>query len=260
MQNHKTNKPSAPVQSLDRGLTLLEAFRTQPSLSLPELAGLLPIHRTSTYRLVRTLQRRGFLSQDAQGRYVLGSRVQELGSLALGRLDLREAVRPVLRRLAAETGETVQLLLRQGAHVVVVDVVESSHRLRVGAGLGDRLPLHATAAGKCFLAGMAPSAARALLGTLDRVTPHTIVEVDALLADAARVARDGYAVNDEESQSGARFVAAPIVGQDHACIAAISLGAPAERLSPELLPAIGERLYTAAAGVSRLLGATGAEP
>jgi IclR family transcriptional regulator, acetate operon repressor len=249
-----TAEPTASIQSLDRGLTLLEAFRTAPALSLPELAAVLPVHRTSTFRLVRTLERRGFLSQDAEGRYVLGPRVQELGSLALGRVDLRELARPYLRQLAAATGETVQLLLRDATDVVVVDVVESSHRLRVGAGLGDRLPLHATAAGKCFLAGMTPDAARALLGTLTPVTPHTIVDVDALIAEADRVSVTGYAVNDEESQSGARFVAAPIVGPERTCLAAISLGAPAERLLPTAIPTIGRQVVTSAAAISRLLG------
>ena len=245
------------IQSLERGLTLLFAFRRQPDLSLAELASLLPIHRTSTFRLVRTLEQQGFLVQDAaSGRYRLGHALAELGGLTLARLDVRRAARPHLERLAAHTDETVQLLIRDAMDVLVVDGIESAQRVKVGAGIGERRPLHATAAGKCFLAGMSPDEVSAAYagGRPTSLTPRTIVDVDALLAEVDRVGDTGYAVNDQESEPGVRFVAAPILGPERAVIAALSLGAPAERLSLDDLPRIGKHLFATALAVSRGLG------
>lgn len=239
-----TSPPAAPsVQSLDRGLTLLAAFREAPALTLPQLAALLPIHRTSTFRLVRTLLQRGFLAQDREGRYRLGPAVQELGGLALVRHDVQRSARELMHRIAEETRETVQLLVRDGAHVQVVDGVESPHRVKVGAGLGERRPLHATAAGKCVLAYLPAAERQRLMRTLERLTPHTIVDAAALEADLDRVRAQGYAVNDQESEPGARFVAVPVFNGLGQFVAAISVGAPADRLPRDAMHPLGRRLY-----------------
>jgi DNA-binding IclR family transcriptional regulator len=253
----RTGAAPSAIQSLDRGLSLLLAFRDRPTLSLAELAARLPIHRTSTFRLVRTLERQRFLAQDsATGEYRLGHALTELGALALARLDVRRAARPTLERLASQTGETVQLLVRDGLDVLVVDGVESAQRVKVGAGIGERRPLHATAAGKCFLAGDAPAEVRATYEAFrpTPLTPHTIVELDALLAEVDRVGDTGYAVNDQESEPGVRFVAAPILGERRSVLAALSLGAPAARLGRADIPAIGKQLFAAALSISRALG------
>ena len=232
------------MQSLDRGLTLLGAFREVPALSLAQLAKLLPVHRTSTFRLVRTLERRGFLVKDREGLYRLGPTMQELGGLALARQDVAGFARELMRRIARDTNETVQLLLLDSAHVIVVDGVESQHQVKVGARLGERRPLHATAAGKCFLAYAAPEARRRLMRTLERLTSHTIVDPKALEADLDRVRARGYAINDEESEPGARFVAAPVVNGRFQVVAALAVGAPTDRLSIEAMHDLGRRLAT----------------
>jgi DNA-binding IclR family transcriptional regulator len=251
-RNYQTNSQREPaatdgaVQSLDRALNLLLAFRDQPALTLPQLAAVLPIHRTSTYRLVRTLVRRGFLAQDREGRYRLGPTMQELGGLALARQDVQRFAREMMQRVADETSETVQLLVRDGAHVQVIDGVESPHRVKVGAGLGERRPLHATAAGKCVLAYFPAAERRRLMTTLERLTPHTIVDPTRLEAELDRVRQKGYAVNDQESEPGARFVAVPIFNGLGHFVAAIAVGAPADRLSVDAMHALGKRLATGA--------------
>jgi DNA-binding IclR family transcriptional regulator len=244
------------VQSLDRGLALLLAFRGRNALSLADLTALLPVHRTSTFRLARTLQQRGFLTQLQDGRYALGPAVRELGGLALARLDVREAAHPILRELASETSETVQLLVRDGTDVLVVDGVESPRRVRVGAGLGERRPLHATAAGKCFLAALPPGEARSQVSGMARLTPSTIVNPAALERELSQVSTLGYAINDGESEPGARFVAAPILSPRGEVLAAVALGAPADRLTREGLDEIAPHVLAAARAVSVRLGAS----
>ena len=234
------------IQSLDRGLMLLDAFREQPSLTLAQLAAVLPIHRTSTFRLVRTLQVRGFLAQDAEGHFRLGPSLMELGALALDRQQVMPFVRDLVQRIAAATSETVQILIRDGAQVQVVDGIESPHRVKVGAAIGERRPLHATAAGKCFLAYLAGTARARLLWDLERLTPQTIVSPDTLEAELQRVQRQGYAVNDQESEPGARFVAIPVFNGLNRLVAAIAVGAPSNRLSIDAMHQLGQRLATKA--------------
>ena len=264
------------VQSLERGLRLLGAFRERPSLSLSELAGRLPVHRTSTLRLVHTLERNGYLARDGAGRYRLGPALYELGGLALARLDVRAAARPVLEALAAETGETVQLVVRDGRDILVVDGIESAHRVKVGAGRGERRPLHATASGKCFLAALPEPDVARLLGDLPltALTPRTLVSAAALLAELRTVRAQGYAVNLGESEAGARFVAAPVgapgagarrgeagdQGEQQQPVAALAVGAPADRLPRHRLQRLGRRLRAAAWGLSGASGAPGTPP
>jgi DNA-binding IclR family transcriptional regulator len=254
-----TGSVTAPaIQSLERGLILLEAFRTRPALSLAELTAVLPIHRTSTYRLLRTLQQRGFVYQDENsGLYRLGPAMCELGGLALGRLDVRQAARAVMQRLAGETEETVQLLVRDGPDVLVVDGIESARRVKVGAGQGDRRPLVATAAGKCFLAAMGEAEVQALLTAHPPapLTDNTIVQPEALSRELRRVRSQVYAVNDQESEAGACFVAAPIVGSNGTVYAALAIGAPADRLTRDRFPSLGRRLIVAAGEIAAALGA-----
>ena len=232
------------MQSLDRGLALLAAFRDAPALSLAQLSAVLPIHRTSTFRLIRTLERRGFLVHDRDGLYRLGPAIRELGGLALSRVDVPRFVRELFHRIARETNETVQLLLRDGAHVIVVDGIESQLRVKVGAGLGERRPLHATAAGKCVLAYLPTDERRRLMLTLERLTPSTIVDPDALTVELEHVRARGFAVNDQESEPGARFVAVPVFNGLHRFVAAISVGAPVDRLSAEAMHDLGRHLAT----------------
>lgn len=266
---HREAGGGQTVQALERGLHLLGAFRERPSLSLAELAGRLPVHRTSTLRLVHTLERHGYLARDGAGRYRLGPALYELGGLALARLDVRAAARPVLEALAAETGETVQLVVRDGADILVVDGIESAHRVKVGAGRGERRPLHATASGKCFLAALPePDAARLLSDLpLTALTPQTLVSAAALRAELRSVRARGYAVNLGESEAGARFVAAPVGAPGAAVVwgdpggqpvAALAVGAPADRLPRPGLHRLGLRLRAAAGGLSG--AAAGAPP
>ena len=268
---HREAGGGQTVQALERGLHLLGAFRERPSLSLAELAGRLPVHRTSTLRLVHTLERHGYLARDGAGRYRLGPALYELGGLALARLDVRAAARPVLEALAAETGETVQLVVRDGADILVVDGIESAHRVKVGAGRGERRPLHATASGKCFLAALPePDAARLLSDLpLTALTPQTLVSAAALRAELRSVRARGYAVNLGESEAGARFVAAPVGAPGTAVVwgdpggqpvAALAVGAPADRLPRPGLHRLGLRLRAAAGGLSGGLSGSTAAP
>src|SRR5262245_55297042 len=134
------------IQSLDRGLLILEAVGKSPEpVSLGHLAALLGIDRSSTFRLAKTLKRRGFLTNPSAGRdYVLGPSVWRLSrQYDWSKMLVRVANGP-LKSLAAETNETAHLAVREGKRALFIDHVTSSHVISISGQTGELVPLHCT--------------------------------------------------------------------------------------------------------------------
>ena len=135
----------------------------------------------------------------------------------------------------------------EGSEVMYLDRVEAAAPLRVAFQKGSRVPAHASASGKMFLATMQPAKRDRMIGTLslERYTNNTLADVDALKAELSQIKGDGYAFDDEEFLTGLFCVAVPIFdrnGRD--CLAALALQAPVVRLSrvnaAERLPILRE--------------------
>src|SRR6266852_5212970 len=152
------------VQSLERAASLLRSFSAaEPELTIGELARRSHLPRSTVHRLVVNLLRLGFLARNPHSeRYRLGLLLAELGTIALGRMGLREKARPIMERLAAETGEVVCLAVLERNRSVYVAVVEGRHGLRLRATVGSVAPLHASATGMVLLASMSEDAVRAI--------------------------------------------------------------------------------------------------
>ena len=248
-----------PIQSLDRGLVLLEAVAdAQHPVSLSELTPVLGIDRSSVFRLVNTLVRRGFLVQEADSkRYMLGSSIWRLASLFRFENVLLQVARPHVDALAADTGETTHVAIRQGAKAVLIERQLTANVLGVtGAGLGTAVSLHSTGVGKALIADFNHDHLVQVLGgeKLPRFTRHTLVSA-AKLADACKGARVcGYAVDDEEEHEGVRCIGAPIRDVSGQIVAAVGISAPIARLPREAVKKTGMRVAAAASAISRELG------
>ena len=244
------------VPAVEGALSVLETLANAPQLGVSELAKRMGLSKGSAYRLLATLVRRGYVEKDAQSdRYQLTYRLFAVGSRAAHRLGLREVAQPVMERLGAETGEAVNLGVLDEFRTVSLHLIESAHPLSLSMRIGG-LPAHATATGKILLAGLDPAEfARRLEGRrLERVTERTIKSRPTLLAELARVRTQGFAVDDEECSLGMRCVGAPI--QDHRgiVVAALSVVAPCQRLTPAMLPVVADAVRAAAGEISRRLG------
>ena len=124
-------------------------------ISAADLASALDVDRSTGWRLARSLQSIGWLHHDpATGRYRLGLPLFELGTRVLDTVDLRDEARLVMTELVASTGESVDLAIRDGDSVVFIDKIDGTHEVRAFTRSGQRAELHATAAGKVFLAAM----------------------------------------------------------------------------------------------------------
>ena len=246
---------SPPVQSLDRGLKLLEAVaRAEQPVSLPELTREWDIDRSNVYRLANTLVLRGFLTQLPRSKnYVLGP--------AIGRLSSRfqwpkQVAREQVLALAARTGETTHLAILKGSQAFFLDHELCGQPVGVSASSGHCDPLHVTAVGKALIVDHDRHRLLALLGDeiLPRWTTRTILSVAKLAEECRRCRQRGYAIDDEEFHEGVRCIASWIRDASGAVVASIGISAPADRLPKRRWKDIGREVMQAAAEVSQRLG------
>lgn len=254
----KKAKSDYLIQSASRALDILEAFTpTEGSLGVTELSRKLRLHKNNVFRLLATLETRGYVEQDKErGTYRLGIKPYEVASVFLHHLDIRRQAQPVLQSLARQLSETVYLAVRHGDSVVYVDVAETEEPIRVATRLGARLPAHATAAGKVISAHLSREKFDELFPpTLVPLTNKTITDREALFSQLVRVADDGYAVSDEEELSGVRSVAAPVWDFTKQVAGAVECVAPAFRMGDERIQAIVHQILDAARELSVRIGA-----
>jgi DNA-binding IclR family transcriptional regulator len=257
----KKAKSDYLIQSVSRALDILEAFGVgEEELGVTELARRLKLHKNNVFRLLATLETRGWVEQDRDsGNYRLGLKTFETASVFLHHLGLTRQARPALEQLALGTGEAAYLAVLDGPAVVPVDMAESTHAVRVVSYLGRRLPAHATALGRAQLAYRPQEEVEQMLKEHrpSASTPRTLTDPDRILDELGRVAPAELAVEDEELEAGVRAAAAPVRDYARRVVAAIGVVGPAFRLSRERLEGdVGGRVRAAAREVSRRLGHT----
>ena len=224
----------AEIQSLARGLTILERLATVPEgLGVTELAEEFKVDKGSMSRLLQTLAQYGYAEKDSKTRkYVLGPQILRLSRALLTRMPLREVAKPFLNQLVAESAECAHLAILAQGQALYIDQVESSLALRVTTGVGTLAPLYCTALGKVLLAfSGAP-----LPEELESYTMRTITDPVMIQHHLEQVRNQGYALDDEEYYYGVRCIAVPVYDYRDKCVAAIGISGPSNRLSLESLP------------------------
>lgn len=244
------------IQTVDRVLRMLGAFGPErPEVAVGDFAALLGVHKSTASRLAATLAGRGFLERAPGGKgFRLGPALGRLGLLALGGRDLVALAREPMERLAAETGETVNLAVADGDAVVNVAQADGAHIIGVGNWAGRRTPLHCTSNGKVLLAF---GGAEVPDGPLEALTARTVTSVARLRTQLAQVRRDGWAANVGELEAGLHSVAAPVFDADGRCRAALTVAGPSYRLPVKRLPALARLCQRTAGEISARLGNNG---
>ena len=245
----------AGVQSVDRALAILEVLARVGEAGVTEIAGELGVHKSTAFRLVATLEAHRLVEQTTdRGRYRLGMGILRLAGATTARLDLVQESRPVCRRLAADTGETVNVAVLAGGSALYLDQVAGSSALQPHNWVGQHIPLHATSNGKVLLAGLDDEALEAALGRLATYTAHTITRRAALREELERVRTTGYAVAVDELEVGLSAVAAPVRNAHGDVVGSMSVSGPSFRLTAERIVEVAALLVDAAAEVSSRLG------
>ncbi len=247
------------IQSLDKGLKLLQAFtRERPSLTLTELASAMRLPKAGTQRLVRTLVDLGFLQVLPGKHYSLGVMALDLGHRYLATLNIPAIAEPYMQQLVQQTKETVNLAIRNGREAVYVARIAAAPRIiSLNLDVGTRLPLHCTALGKALLMDISATELELILGPepWPASTPDTKTSAGALLPDLKRANALGVALNDGELEPGLRSIAAPIRDLSGGIVAAMNVSTNAYGVSMEvLLGPMKDALLHAVGDVSKALG------
>ncbi|GIE28098.1 transcriptional regulator [Actinoplanes italicus] len=246
------------VPAVIRALDILELFLDRPEMSAREVIERLDLPRTTVHELLVTLVERSYLIPvpGQPVRYRLGMPLFQLGAAFAGRLDLVREAQIVARDVAAACDEAVHVAVLDGADVVYLVKVDSTHPVRMVSAVGRRLPAHCTAVGKILLSGLRRAELDAVLtkGPLAGMTPESITDPERLRAHLEQVRTAGLAVDMGESDSAMRCVAAAVRDHSGAMVAAMSVSAPIIRWTPQVQPVWTELVRDGAAGLSARMG------
>jgi len=256
--NETKSKSAGQVRSLTRALTLMRHLAASgDGMSLTELSEAAGLPPSTTHRLLTTLESERFVRPDPQGGvWRIGVAAFFVGTAFARSRDKLSLARPYLRRLMEMTGETANLFVESDGEAICIGQIESRHAMRAITGVGGRVLLHSSGAGKALMAHMDPARRQRILAsmTLPRETQRTITDreqFEAALHDARNL---GYAVDDEEHALGLRCVAAPVFDEFGRAVAAISVSGPSARIPVERLPTLGRMVAQAALEATRDYG------
>ena len=244
------------IAAVDRTLDLLEALSRLGPASLAALAESAGCTRTAAFRLLRTLQGRGFTIQDeARGLWRMGARWSALGRAASEQGALAATAMPFLAALGKATGENVYLRVRDGMESETVAIYQTDPAIRMYSEVGKRGPLHAGSSR--ILLAFAPEAVQTqlLAQRLNRYTPATRVDATWIAADLQRIRTRGYLITSDEVVAGAVGIAAPVRDAAGTVVAVLYISSPSMRMRPPRPRNVLPQVMDAAAKLSQALGA-----
>lgn len=214
------------IRALDRGLDILEAFSlARPELTIGQIQTRTDLPKPTIVRLLSVLSERGYVERVAESeRYRLGVRTLEVGSVFLQSTSLEAEARPVMRRLADQTGQTANLGILDNFQVIHIEVVAPDRPVRFWASIGKREDAYFSGLGKMLVSALADEE---LAPWLQRpriaLTPNTLVGVDELREELNRIRTQRFAIDAEESNIGLMCIAAPIIDGSGQMVAAVSI-------------------------------------
>ncbi|MDD5371010.1 MAG: IclR family transcriptional regulator [Anaerolineaceae bacterium] len=255
----KATIPQGAVQSVSRALDLLEVFLQHgPEIGLTRIATLLSLDKATAYRLLSTLEDRGYVERSPDSRnYRLGLRAFELGSYYQNQLEVRKLALVYMKEMVAQTQEAAFLCVSEEDAAVCVERVEGEYQVNIfGLRVGGKQPLHWGAAPRALLSGMSDAelAAYAARTGLPAATPYTLTTLDQLIEDARCTRRQGYTVSINDATIGIAAVGAPVYDHRSRVVASVSLSGLTHRYAPERMGEIARVITAAAEKFSRQLG------
>ena len=234
---------SGPVQSLRRGLALLESLAgASDGSTLSSLADSTGLAPSTAHRLLSSLREQGFAQQDTEtGLWHIGAKAFTVGNAFLRSRSYVTLARRYMRELVDQAGETANLAVLDQNEAVYLTQIECDEMMRAFARPGARIPLHCSGVGKALLATLSAGKVDSILAAtgLPRLTDRTLVDPAELGADLDATRRRGFAIDDGEHAVGLRCVAATIYDDGGRPLAALSISGPAARIDVTKMEVLG---------------------
>jgi DNA-binding IclR family transcriptional regulator len=256
-ERDKIQDDKSRIQSFGKMMAILGSFSTVARhLTLGQIATAAGLPRPTAHRMLSALREIGFVEQDGRnGRYSLGIRLFELGSLALANLDLLREAKPYMDRLSRLSGESAHLGVFNGFEVIVVEREEPVERASRGVLPSESSPAYCTGVGKALLAFQSAEVIeRVIADGLKAFTTNTITSPERLRAELDAVRERGYATDDSEHQLWTGCVAAPIRNASGHVFASISVTGSADRMTQARIAQLAPVVVQTADTIARQLG------
>lgn len=242
------------VKAVRNAFAVLEAVAEHQPVGVSDLARGLGLPKSTVQRAVNVLRELGWIRPNdggVQTKWVLTTRALTVGGSVARNADLRAAALPAMQQLAQRTGETIHLTIPDGPFVVLIDKIDSVHAVRDVSWVGGRAPIHASASGKAMLAALPRAQVEAMFADgLERYTDRTITDMQSLLVELEKTSSRGFAINTGEWREDVAATGVALLDRDHRPVGALTISAPATRLSQELHNQHGELLKVARSQVN----------
>jgi IclR family KDG regulon transcriptional repressor len=246
------------LASFEKGLEILIAFYSiRPELSVKEIAEILNMPLSTTYRYLDILLAKGFLAKDTNTKRIgLGPAIFRFVHATSSRKSLVNLALPRMDRLTVESGETAFLYVVHGFDAICIGKTEARRGILMSLPLGSSLPLHAGASAKVLLAYQDEAFLESLVRSrgLAKVTENTVTSLKKLKQELTEIRQQGYAISDAEANWGATAIAAPIYGIGGKLVAGLSIGGPSERIRDTGIQIFVKMVVICAREISQDLG------
>jgi len=233
----KPGKDSEYLSTLERGLKVLRAFdATHPEMQLSEVAQVTGLSPAVARRCLNTLVQLGYVAQFGR-KFLLRPEVLSFGTAYLSSMNVEQVILPPLQKLRDDTGDSSSMAVLSGTDILYVAHVSTNRRIRLGANVGTRFPVHATSLGKVLLAFQpAPVIAQYMASvTLQRFTERTLTSADAMEQRLQSARETGYDSALDELDYGIVSVAVPVFDANRNAIASINCSTSTTRISQDEL-------------------------
>ena len=226
------------MTSLARGLAVIQAFSDgKRQLSVSQLSTKTGFSRAAVRRCLYTLSKLGFAGSDDGRHFFLRPRILALGHSFISSMPLAAAAQPVLEHVSRILHESCSIATLDGADIVYVARASVTRIMAIDLGVGSRLPAFCTSMGRVLLANLPAGEIELFLQQVEftRYTDRTVASADKLLLVLRQVLRNGYAIVDQELELGLRSMAVPIKSPHGRVVAALNVGAHAQRISVQTM-------------------------
>ena len=246
------------VPSVERALTVLELLtQSKKGLSISEVSRHLALPKSSIHLILTTLERRGYLRRNSQtGKYQFGLKLVSLSRTAIESLELREEAKPFLESLMRKTGLTVHMAILERNEAVIIEKVQPLGLIQLATWIGRRMDVNCTGVGKALIAFLPEDEIQREIKSkgLAKHNHKTIVSINRLKQEFARIRELGYALDDEEDEIGLRCIGAPVFDNSERVVAAISLSGTTAQISMDRVEGLAKTVKKTAAAISSQLG------